>query len=291
MEKLFKQRKLALLFIAPQLLITLIFFYWPSLEALKQSLYQGDAFGIHSKFVGLANFIDIFSSEVYLESLKATAIFSVLVTVVTLSIGLLMAVLVNRVVKGCQYYKALLIWPYAVAPSVAGLLWRFFFNPAVGWGSRFFHYIGIDWNYLVHPGQAMFVVVIASCWQQFSYNFLFFFAGLQAIPQSLLEAASIDGANAWQRFWHIVFPLLSPTTFFLLVINVIYAFFDTFGVISVMTQGGPGRATSTLVYKVYRDGFIGQDFGASSAQSVILMLIVIGLTVVQFKYIDEKVHY
>jgi sn-glycerol 3-phosphate transport system permease protein len=178
-----------------------------------------------------------------------------------------------------------------VAPAVAGMLWRFFFNPAIGWGAYLFRSIGINWNFLIYPNQAFSVVILASSWQQFSYNFLFFFAGLQAIPHSMLEAASIDGANPWQRFWHVIFPLLSPTTFFLLIINVIYAFFDTFGVIQVMTQGGPARETATMVYKVYNDGFVGLDFSSSAAQSVILMLIVIGLTFVQFKYIDKKVHY
>lgn len=291
MEKSFKAPKLACLLVLPQLLVTIIFFLWPAFQALKQSLYQGDAFGRYTHFVGLDNFIDLFSSKVYLKSFLITLFFSVLVTLLTLSTGLLMAVLVNRVVRGKRIYKAVFVWPYAVAPAVSGMLWRFFFNPAIGWGAYLCGLLGIDWNFLVNPKQAMGVVILASSWQQFSYNFLFFFAGLQAIPQSMIEAASIDGASPWARFWQVVFPLLSPTTFFLLIINLIYAFFDTFGVIQVMTQGGPARATSTLVYKVYNDGFVGLDFSSSAAQSVILMLIVVGLVFVQFKYIDKKVHY
>lgn len=289
--KPFKSARWGLLLVLPQLLVTVIFFVWPALQALKQSLYQGDAFGRSSRFVGADNFVDLFHSAVYLKSILVTLLFSFFVTLLTLSTGLLMAVLVNRVVKGKGFYKAVFVWPYAVAPAVSGMLWRFFFNPAIGWGAYLARSCGVNWNFLIYPKQAMTVVILASSWQQFSYNFLFFFAGLQAIPHSMIEAASIDGANPWQRFWHVVFPLLSPTTFFLLVINLIYAFFDTFGVIQVMTQGGPARSTATLVYKVYNDGFVGLDFSSSAAQSVILMLIVIGLIVIQFKYIDKKVHY
>lgn len=291
MDKKFQSRKTAYALLLPQLVVTVIFFIWPAIEALRQSLFQGDVFGLHSRFSGIDNFLDLFRSSVYLESFVVTTVFSLLVTFLTLSSGLLMAVLVNRVVRGKRFYKAVFVWPYAVAPAVAGLLWRFFFNPAVGWAAYLFRSMGIDWNFMIYPKQALGVVILASSWQQFSYNFLFFYAGLQAIPRSILEAASIDGANPWQRFWHVIFPLLSPITFFLLIINIIYAFFDTFGVIQVMTQGGPARRTSTLVYKVYNDGFVGLDFSSSAAQSVILMCIVILLTVLQFKYIDKKVHY
>lgn len=289
--KQFNKKSIAALLLMPQLVITCVFFLWPAAQAIFQSLYQGDPFGIYSKFVGLENFVDLFHSGTYFESVFVTVIFSICVTFFTLSLGLLMACLVNSVKRGQATYKALLIWPYAVAPAVAGILWRFIFNPSVGWGSYILQSLGMDWNYLIHPKQAFSVVVIASSWQQFSYNFLFFFAGLQAIPKSLLEAANIDGANPLQRFWHITLPLLSPTIFFLLVINLIYAFFDTFGVIQVMTQGGPARKTATLVYKVYNDGFIGLDFGGSAAQSVMLMFIISFLMFIQFKFVEKKVHY
>ena len=287
----FKMHWLAFILIAPQIIITIIFFLWPAITALLQSLYQGDAFGISQRFSGFDNFIDLLKDPAYLKAISTTLVFNTLVTLLALSSGLFVALLVNATVKSQAFYKSFYIWPYAVAPAVAGILWRFLFNPAIGWVSYLANLMGFEFNYILHPGQALFVVVIAASWQQFSYNFLFFFASLQAIPKSLLEAGMIDGANAWQRFWHIIFPLLSPTTFFLLVINVIYAFFDTFGIIQVMTRGGPGNSTSTLVYKVYNDGFIGLDLGSSAAQSVILMVIVIGLTVIQFKYIDKKVVY
>lgn len=287
----FNQSCLAWILILPQLVITLVFFIWPALMALYQSVIRGDAFGINHHFYGLMNFIDVLSSESYRVSLAITLLFSILVAFSTLFSGLLMAALVQNVAKGRGFFKTVFIWPYAVAPAIAGLLFRFLFNPAVGILTWIFNKCGYEFNYMLHPGQALFVVVIAASWQQFSYNFLFFLAGLQAIPQSVIEAATIDGANAWQRFWSIIFPLLSPTSFFLLVMNLIYSFFDTFGIIQVMTQGGPANATNTLVYKVYNDGFIGLDMGSSAAQSVILMLIVSLLTVVQFKFIERKVHY
>jgi sn-glycerol 3-phosphate transport system permease protein len=291
MRQSFNKPLIAWIFILPQLVITLIFFLWPAFMALFQSLFQGDAFGISSHYSGFDNFVDLFDDISYLSSIKATLIFSVLVTLLTMSLGLFIAVLVNKVIKFKGLYKSILILPYAVAPAVAGILWRFLFNPAIGWMSHFASKMNIHLNYMVNPKQAMMVVVIAACWQQFSYNFLFFYAGLQSIPESLHEAAKLDGANSWQRFWHITFPLLTPTTFFLLVINLIYAFFDTFGIIQVMTQGGPGNSTTTLVYKVYNDGFLGLDLGSSAAQSVILMAVVILLTMVQFKYLEKKVHY
>lgn len=279
------------LFVAPQVIITLIFFIWPALTAIKQSVFHSDAFGIHHYFAGLDNFRDILQSAEYLKAVLVTLIFSVSVTALTMASGLLMAVLVNRVVYGSGAYKTLLIWPYAVAPAVAGILWRFLFNPAIGVISYVLEQLGYNWNYLLHPHQALLLVIIAASWQQFSYNFLFFLAGLKAIPQSLLDAAALDGAGVYRRFWTVVFPLLSPTTFFLLVINLIYAFFDTFGIIQVVTQGGPAAATNILVYKVYNDGFVGLNAGSSAAQSVILMVIVISLTVIQFRYIERKVHY
>lgn len=290
-SQLFSHKRFALMLVFPQLLITIIFFIWPALQAVRQSLYQEDPFGIHKVYVGLQHFVRLFTSPSYLETIYNTATFSLSVTLLTLISGLVMALLVNSVRMAKGLYKSLLIWPYAVAPAVAGILWRFIFNPSVGWVSYLFQYFGWDWNYIIYPKQAFWIVVLTSSWQQFSYNFLFYFAALQAIPKSLLEAATIDGANAWQKFYHITLPLLSPTTFFLIVINVIYAFFDTFGIIQVMTQGGPAGQTTTLVYKVYNDGFLGLDFGGSAAQSVVLMIIISILMLVQFKYIDNKVHY
>jgi sn-glycerol 3-phosphate transport system permease protein len=287
----FRKPFIAFCLLAPQLLITLIFFIWPAGEAVWGSFHQGDAFGLTSHFSWLANYQDLFSDPYYLKSIWVTFVFSISVSILTLALGMLMAVMANRVVRGATTYKTLLIWPYAVAPAVAGILWRFLFNPAVGVLAYSLDKFGIDWNYMLHAKQAMWLVIIAAVWQQFSYNFLFFLAGLQAIPKSLLEAAAIDGAGPKRRFFSIVFPLLSPTTFFLLIINMIYAFFDTFGIIQVVTQGGPYDSTNILVYKVYNDGFVGLDLGGSAAQSVVLMVIVIALTVIQFRYIERKVHY
>lgn len=287
----FRNPFLGLLLVAPQLLITFIFFIWPTLVAMKMAFLQGDAFGIQAYFVGLDNFKSLWRDPSYLQAFGVTVIFSLAVAVCALLSGLLLAVLVHNVGRGSHFYKTLLIWPYAVAPAVAGLLWRFLFNPSVGVLTSVMHYFGYEWNYLLNGKQALLLVVVAATWQQFSYNFLFFLVGLHAIPKSLLEAAAIDGAGPLRRFWHIVFPLLSPTTFFLLVINLIYAFFDTFGVIQVVTQGGPANMTNTLVYKVYNDGFLGLNLGGSAAQSLVLMMIVIVLTFIQFRYIERKVHY
>jgi len=293
MEKrvVFGHKTLPYLLLAPQLIITVVFFFLPAGQAMWQSMRLEDAFGLSSEFVGLANFMDLFRQQDYLDSFKTTAVFSVLVAFVGLSVSLLLAVMADRVLKGASVYKTLLIWPYAVAPAVVGVLWLFLFSPAVGILAVALRNIGVDWNPRLNGNQAMILVLIAAVWKQISYNFLFFLAGLQSIPRSLIEAAAIDGASPIRRFWTIVFPLLSPTTFFLLVVNVIYAFFDTFAVIDTTTQGGPGTSTSILVYKVYRDGFVGLDLGSSAAQSVILMFIVVILTVVQFRYIDRKVQY
>ncbi len=287
----FSNTVLAYFLILPQLIVTVIFFIWPGFTALQQSFFRGDAFGIHKHFVWFENFSDLFVNPRYLYSLWVTLIFSVAVAVLSMSSGLLLAALVNGIKRGSSSYKSMLIWPYAVAPAVSAILFRFLFNPSIGVISFWLNQLGYEWNYILHAHQALFLVVLASSWQQFSYNFLFFLAGLQAIPRSLIEAAAIDGAGPFRRFWNIVFPLLSPTTFFLLVINLIYAFFDTFGVIQIISQGGPASATNTLVYKVYNDGFIGLDIGGSAAQSVILMIIVITLTAFQFRYIERKVHY
>ncbi len=277
--------------VLPQLVVTVVFFFLPAGQALYQSVFIQDAFGGSLQFVGLDNFRELFHDELYLASFQVTALFSVLVAGLGLSISLVLAVFADRVVRGAAAYKTLLIWPYAVAPAIAGVLWMFLFNPSLGVVAFWLNRAGFDWNYLLNGGQAVTLVVVAAVWKQVSYNFLFFLAGLQSIPKSLLEAAAIDGAGPVRRFATIVFPLLSPTTFFLLVVNVVYAFFDTFAIIDAATSGGPGQATEILVYKVYKDGFKGLDLGGSAAQSVILMVIVITLTVVQFRYVERKVQY
>jgi len=277
--------------VAPQIAITVVFFFWPAVQAVWFSFQLQDAFGLKSQFVGLQNFANLFKDGNYLESFKVTALFSVLVAFFGIAISLLLATMADRVLRGAMAYKTLLIWPYAVAPAIAGVLWAFLFAPSIGIVTYVIKGWGIDWNWIIKGDQAMALVVIASVWKQISYNFLFFLAGLQSVPRSLIEAAAIDGAGPLRRFWTIVFPLLSPTTFFLLVVNIVYAFFETFGVIDATTQGGPGQATNILVYKVYHDGVKAADLGGSSAQSVILMFIVITLTVVQFRYVEKKVQY
>jgi sn-glycerol 3-phosphate transport system permease protein len=287
----FNERWLPYLLVAPQMIITLVFFFWPSAQAAWQSVLIEDAFGGHSKFVWFENFTALFNDPSYFDSARVTLVFSALVATLGLALSLLLAVMADRIIRGASFYKTVLVWPYAVAPAVAGVLWGFLFNPSVGTVSWLLKGIGIDFNYVSNANQALALIVIAAVWNQVSYNFLFFLAGLQSIPKSLIEAAAIDGAGPGRRFWDIVFPLLSPTGFFLLVVNVIYAFFGTFGVVASLTQGGPGQATNILVYKVYNDGFRGQDLGGSSAQSVILMVVVILLTVVQFRFIERRVHY
>ncbi len=277
--------------VAPQLAIVLVFFFWPAGQALYQSVLEQDAFGISTEFVGLQNFERLWGDDTYLASFETTAVFSILVAVCGLSIALLLAVMADRVIKGAGVYKTLLIWPYAVAPAVAGVLWLFMFASPMGVVAYALQALGLEWNHMLKSEHAMALIVMAAVWKQISYNFLFFLAGLQSIPKSLIEAAAIDGASPARRFWTIVFPLLSPTTFFLLVINVVYAFFDTFAIVDAATQGGPGKSTSILVYKVYYDGFKALDMGGSAAQSVVLMVIVIALTVVQFRYVERKVQY
>ena len=277
--------------VAPQMLIVLVFFFWPASQAVYQSVLSEDAFGTSSEFVGMLNFSRLWADNTYLNSFKDTAIFSVLEAGCGLAIALLLAVMANGVIRGAGTYKTLLIWPYAVAPVVAGVLWVFMFSSPMGVISFALQSVGIEWNHLLNSNHAMTLIVVAAVWKQISYNFLFFLAGLQSIPKSLLEAAAIDGASPTRRFWTIVFPLLTPTTFFLLVINVIYAFFDTFGIVDAATQGGPGKDTAILVYKVYFDGFKAMDIGGSAAQSVVLMVIVIALTVLQFRFIEKKVNY
>lgn len=287
----FNHASLPYLLLLPQLAITLIFFVWPASQALYQSILLEDAFGLSRQFVWFDNFAHIFTDEGYLNALRVTAVFSVSTTALSMASALLLAVMADRVIRGASGYKTLLIWPYAVAPAVAGVLWWFLFNPTIGVGAYALGLFGYRWNHVLDGGDAMILVVVASAWKQVSYNFLFFLAGLQAIPRSLIEAAAIDGAGPGKRFWTIVFPLLSPTTFFLLVVNVVYAFFETFAVIHATTSGGPARATEILVYKVFNDGFIGLDLGGSAAQSVILMMLVALLTLIQFRYIERKVHY
>ena len=293
MEKrvFFRSVWLPYLLVAPQLVITLVFFFWPAAQALWFAFLRQDAFGMKSEFAGLDNFRDLLADSNYLQSFQVTAVFSVLVAVGGLALALLLAVMADRVIKGALGYRTLLIWPYAVAPAIAGVLWGFMFAPSIGIVTYALKGFGIDFNWVLQGDQAMLLVVMASVWKQISYNFLFFLAGLQSIPKSLIEAAAIDGARPFRRFWTIVFPLLSPTTFFLLVVNIVYAFFDTFGVIDATTQGGPSGATQILVYKVYNDGVKAADLGGSSAQSAILMLIVVLLTVAQFRFVERRVNY
>jgi sn-glycerol 3-phosphate transport system permease protein len=287
----FNNRLLPYALVAPQLAVTAIFFFWPAGQAIYQSAFIPDPFGLRSQFVGLGNFEFLFADRYYLASFKTTLVFSSLVTAISMAAALWLAVMADRVIKGADTYRTLLIWPYAVAPAVAGVLWLFMFNPRVGLVAWYLETAGYRWNHVLDGAEAMGLVVAASAWKQISYNFLFFLAGLQAIPRSVIEAAAIDGASFWRRFWTIVFPLLSPTTFFLLVVNIVYAFFETFGVIHTITSGGPQQSTTILVYKVYADGFVGQDLGSSAAQSVVLLAVVGVLTVVQFRYIERRVHY
>ncbi len=294
MEKrvFFRSAWLPWLLLAPQLAIISVFFFWPAGQALLQSLQEQDAFGLSVNWVGLDNFRTLLADTAYLESFKTTAVFSILVAVLGITLSLMLAVFADRIIRGALGYRTMLIVPYAVAPAVAGVLWVFMFSPSIGVVSyALAHSFGFEWNHLLNSTHAMALIVTAAVWKQISYNFLFFLAGMQSIPKSLIEAAAMDGARPWRRFWTIQFPLLSPTTFFLLVINMVYAFFDTFAIIDATTHGGPGRDTVILVYKVYQDGFKGGDLGGSAAQSVILMFVVIAMTVFQFRYIEKKVQY
>jgi len=293
MEKrvIFKNKALPYFLVAPQIVITLVFFIWPALMAIYQSVQEEDPFGLSTEFVGLENFKYIFTDPIYLNSIKVTMVFSFSVAAISMSAALMLAVMADRVIRGATTYKTLIIWPYAVAAVAAAVLWNFLFNPTVGMIAYFLKAVGIDWNFALNGGQAMLLVILASSWRQVAYNFLFFLAGLQAIPKPFIEAAAIDGARPWRRFWTIVFPMLSPTVFFLLVMNLVYAFFETFGVIHAITEGGPNEATNTMVFKIYHDVFEAVDLGGSAAQSVVLMVLVIALTVIQFRYIERKVHY
>jgi sn-glycerol 3-phosphate transport system permease protein len=288
----FKSTWLPWALLAPQLAIVGVFFFWPAGQALVQSLQEQDAFGLSVNWVGLDNFKTLLSDSAYLESFQTTAVFSILVAVLGIALSLGLAVFADRIIRGALVYRTMLIVPYAVAPAVAGVLWVFMFSPSIGVVSYALnHSLGFEWNHLLNSTHAMALIVTAAVWKQISYNFLFFLAGMQSIPKSLIEAAAMDGARPWRRFWTIQFPLLSPTTFFLLVINMVYAFFDTFAIIDATTHGGPGRDTVILVYKVYQDGFKGGDIGGAAAQSVILMIVVVAMTVFQFRYIEKKVQY
>ncbi|MDM8542287.1 sn-glycerol-3-phosphate ABC transporter permease UgpA [Desulfococcaceae bacterium HSG9] len=287
----FNPSPLPYLLVTPQILITIIFFIWPASQAVFQSLLVEDAFGLKTEFVWFDNFIELFSDQIYFNSFGKTIVFSSLVAFLSLGTALILAATADRIVRGATTYRTLLIWPYAVAPVVAGTLWMFIFDPTLGIVAYMLDMMGYDWNHRLNGNQAMALIIFAASWKQISYNFLFFLAGMQAIPKSLTEAAAIDGAGPAWRFWTIIFPLLSPTTFFLLVMNIVYAFFETFGIVHAVTKGGPAGATEIMVYKVYNDGFIGLDLGGSAAQSVVLMVIVITLTVIQFRYIERKVEY
>ena len=287
----FKSSWLPWALIAPQVAIISVFFFWPAGQAVLQSFQLQDAFGTSTEWVGMENFKRLWNDAGYLASFKTTAIFSILVAVLGIGLSLTLAIFADRIIKGALGYKTMLIVPYAVAPAVAGVLWVFMFSPSLGVVSFALGKLGFDWNHYLNGTHAMTLIVLAAVWKQISYNFLFFLAGLQSIPKSLIEAAAIDGAKPWRRFWSIQFPLLSPTTFFLLVINIVYAFFDTFAIVDATTHGGPGQETSILVYKVYYDGFKAMDMGGSAAQSVVLMTIVVALTVIQFRFVEKKVNY
>jgi len=288
---IFNEKLLPYLLLAPQLAVTLIFFFWPAGQAIQMSVLSQDAFGQSVTFVGLDNFKEVLGDADYVKTLWRTVLFSSAVAVTALLPALLFAVMAERVIRGATFYRTVLVLPYAIAPAIAGVLWLFLFSPSIGVVAYGLRKIGVDWNPKLDGSDAMILVIMAAAWKQISYNFLFFLAGLQSIPKALLEAASIDGASEWKKFWTITFPLLSPTTFFLLVVNIVYAFFDTFGIIDAVTNGGPAKATEVLVYKVYYDGVHSLNLGSSSAQSVILMAIVIVLTAVQFRYVERKVHY
>lgn len=287
----FRNKWLPWVLLTPQLAVTLVFFIWPAFEALLTSFFVEDAFTGARRFVAFKNFIFLLEDPVYLGSFGVTLVFTGAVTLLVLSISLLLAVKADKVIRGPSWYRAVLTWPYAVAPAVAGILWVFMFNPTVGLAAAILDHVGVHWNYNVNGVQAMLLMILAASWRQIAYNFLFFIAALQAIPQSLIEAASIDGASRSKRFWTVTFPLLTPTTFFLLVIDILYALFETFGLIDAVTQGGPSNATNILVYEVYQEGFVGQNLGGSAAQSVILMLMVVIMTFVQFRFVERGVNY
>ncbi len=288
---IFNNRYLPYLLLAPQITITIIFFFWPASQAIYQSVLRQDPFGLRTTFVYLENFQTVLSDPLYLEAIRVSVLFSVSVTVIVMVLALLFAVMADRQIRGAQTYKTLLLWPYALAPAVAAVLWIFIFHPSIGIVGKALNSSGFQWEYQLNGAQALLLVVVASSWKQIAHNFLFFLAGLQSVPTAIVEAAMIDGAGAWKLFRSVLFPLISPTTFYLLTVNLVFAFFDTFGVIHALTQGGPGRSTTTLMYKVYTDGYVNLNLGHSAAQSVILMLIVGALVWIQFRYVESRVHY
>jgi len=291
-RSIFSNRYLPYFLILPQILVTAAFFYWPALQGLMQSMMLSDPFGLHNQFVWFDNFIELFRDPLYLRSIAITLVFSASTAFVSISTGLFLATLANRALKAKAVIRTFLIWPYAVAPAISGILWLFLLHPSYGVVSLAIkRWFGVDWNPVLNGTDALIMVIMASAWKQISYNFVFFMAGLQAIPHSLIEAAAMDGASPFRRFWAIVVPMLSPTLFFVTVMNIIFSFFETFGVIHTVTQGGPGGATNILVYKVYQDGFIGLNLGSSAAQSIVLMSLIIFITVMQFKYVERRVQY
>ncbi len=290
-QSVFQSRWLPYLLVAPQLAVVLIFFYWPAVQAVIQSFLLQDAFGLSTTFIWFENYKDVLSQPDYFNAIVRTFVFSFLIALSSLSLALLLAVMADKPLRGSAFYRTLLIWPYAISPPVVGVLWVFMLNPSLGIIAHGLRAMGVDWNPLLDGNQAAALIILAAAWKQISYNFLFFLAGLQAIPSSVIEAAAIDGARPARRFWTIIFPLLSPTIFFLIVVNIVYAFFDTFGIIDTITRGGPANVTQTLVYKVYQDGLLGGNLGGSAAQSVILMGIVIALTAIQFRFVERKVNY
>ena len=288
---IFNNRLLPYLLLLPQLVITIVFFFWPASQAIYQSVSSQDPFGLRTRFVYLENFITVLRDPLYIEAFKVTIVFSISVTLFVMTLALFFAVMADRQIRGAQTYKTLLLWPYALAPAVAAVLWNFIFHPSIGIFGKALNSWGLHWDYQLNGAQALVLVVVASSWKQIAHNFLFFLAGLQSIPTAVVEAAMIDGANSWKLFRSIHFPLLSPTTFYLITINLVFAFFDTFGVIHALTHGGPGRSTTTLMYKVYMDGYVNLNLGGSAAQSVILMLVVSVLVWLQFRFVEGKVHY
>lgn len=290
-QAVFQSKLLPYLLVLPQLVVVLVFFYWPAVQAVIQSFLLQDAFGLSTVFVWFDNYRELLDQPDYFAAIIRTFVFSFAIALSSLALALLLAVMADRPLRGSTFYRTMLIWPYAVAPPVVGVLWVFMLNPSLGVIAHGLRALGVDWNPLLDGDQAALLIVLAAAWKQISYNFLFFLAGLQAIPSSVIEAAAIDGARPMRRFWTIIFPLLSPTIFFLVIVNVVYAFFDTFGIIDTMTRGGPAKATETLVYKVYQDGLLGSNLGSSAAQSVILMAIVIALTAIQFRFVERKVNY
>lgn len=290
-RQLFQHPTLPYILVLPQVLIIGIFFVWPAAQAVYQSFVLEDAFGLGSQFVWFENYESIFSDRQYVVSAIFTAIFSTLVAFFSMALALLFAVKADAIIKGANTYKILLIWVYAVAPAVAGIVGTFLFTRNLGPLYNLLVASGWDFNPQVNVADAAFTVILVSVWKQVSVNFIYFLAGLQSIPNYVREAALIDCKSGFRRFWTITFPLLAPTGFFVLVINITYAFFDTFGVIDTMTRGSPAGGTNTLVYKVYQDGFLGLDLGGSSAQSVVLMILVLVLTMIQFRFIERKIHY